>query len=558
MKEDVHNIHVAATHDIHGTKTMKFKVRADDPKDAKRKVKYELSRRFWNVNVSKHQGIVESDDTDVNEGLFSKKVPIHKRVEPTMDGKKAPVSGVKRGAGGKFQKFDNSAPEVKIKPKADYVHPVVAAAKNKSSERIEPHMDKSGSAGSHSTTGKHVLTINHDNSVTHTNPKGDSRELHGAMKTSSAHMIVSKAVKDLHGGGEAVHVKDASGKWSKRMEKTHPHIEKGILQTKNRPTHSMHTWSESQEIDEIMADKFAPKKLKDIIVRPARKWSEYDGNTEDEQSFVKKHKDAGEQIADRNGNGDEVFRAANIKRNEKPVVPGEDEKKYADWNGDVKNVEEARAVTTSKPSPITHDHLDQHWATQHVAPQGSKISKSPDGESAIIHHPSGEIHHIHSGLLHQSDFDYGKLNRIDNKSSKTHAEAGKYNVIKHNYNREGTFSHQFVAAKKHGGAGNILHTPDESKAKEFQTKEHAENHINHHSQWVDHGVHFTAHEKRNPAQVKAQAKKSKDLRSKAVKTFHDAANKWVSSGGKSEEPHNDPKYHSLLAKSKKLRHPGIH
>jgi hypothetical protein len=89
-----------------------------------------------------------------------------------------------------------------------------------------------------------------------------------------------------------------------------------------------------------MAGEYAPKKLKDIVLRPSRKWSEYDGNTDDEKDIVRKSRASTVVHPDRNGNEDDVFKASKLKRAGKPVAPGEDEKKYADNNGHVTNVGE--------------------------------------------------------------------------------------------------------------------------------------------------------------------------------------------------------------------------
>ena len=94
-----------------------------------------------------------------------------------------------------------------------------------------------------------------------------------------------------------------------------------------------------ESINESAVEKYAPKKLKDILTKPARKWNEYKGNTKDEQDIIDKINNNTVVHPDRNGNGDDVFTGSKLKRDEKAVVPGDDEKKYAEWNGKVKNVE---------------------------------------------------------------------------------------------------------------------------------------------------------------------------------------------------------------------------
>lgn len=78
--------------------------------------------------------------------------------------------------------------------------------------------------------------------------------------------------------------------------------------------------------------KFAPKKLRDIIAKPAKRTHEYKGNTPDERAIVARYDDNTVEHPDRNGNGDDVFKASKIKRDDKKVVPGDDEKKYDEWN----------------------------------------------------------------------------------------------------------------------------------------------------------------------------------------------------------------------------------
>lgn len=81
------------------------------------------------------------------------------------------------------------------------------------------------------------------------------------------------------------------------------------------------------------------KSLRDIIgATPKRMHNELDGNTKDEQEIIAKIRSYTKKYADLNGNGDDVFSASKIDRDEKKVVPGEDEKKYAEFNGEVKNI----------------------------------------------------------------------------------------------------------------------------------------------------------------------------------------------------------------------------
>lgn len=78
------------------------------------------------------------------------------------------------------------------------------------------------------------------------------------------------------------------------------------------------------------------KPLRDIT--PKRKHNEYEGNTPDEQKMVKQFKDDMKVHDDPAKNSSNVFSASNIKKSEKPVDPGEDENRYAEYNGHVANV----------------------------------------------------------------------------------------------------------------------------------------------------------------------------------------------------------------------------
>lgn len=90
------------------------------------------------------------------------------------------------------------------------------------------------------------------------------------------------------------------------------------------------------------------KPLRDIL-SPKRRHNELDGNTPDEKKIIAQLRANTKLVADRNGNGDEVFKASSMKRDEKPVQPGDDEHKYTQWNGVVVNVGD------DKPTPVGWD-----------------------------------------------------------------------------------------------------------------------------------------------------------------------------------------------------------
>lgn len=73
--------------------------------------------------------------------------------------------------------------------------------------------------------------------------------------------------------------------------------------------------------------------------KPARKHHEYLGNTRDEKNIIQKVRNLMKFKKDENGNDDKLFKASHIKRVEKPMVPGDDEDRYAQNNGEVKNID---------------------------------------------------------------------------------------------------------------------------------------------------------------------------------------------------------------------------
>lgn len=79
-----------------------------------------------------------------------------------------------------------------------------------------------------------------------------------------------------------------------------------------------------------------PKHLRAIA--PKRKHNEYEGNTSDEQKMVSQFKDDMKVHDDPAKNGPDVFSGAKLSKSHKPVDPGDDEDRYAKYNGEVVNV----------------------------------------------------------------------------------------------------------------------------------------------------------------------------------------------------------------------------
>lgn len=309
------------------------------------------------------------------------------RVEPVMgDGKDPSNRTTERGEKGRFRSTVRKAPMVSLEPRdrkgggsssgnaaVDRARGRTAKPGNAISRFLDKHIkvatwddhlpkrvDRSKeppmSRGS-GPSGEHLtFHINKDRSVDLEDSEG-RYNLNGPMKNlSSVHPHVIDYMKRLRhmGDDRHIHVKDSSGDWGRMMRKRDETLADNEKSRKRglEPTNFVkredvpeHTYSEETMHEE---KKFAPKPLRDIVPKPARRWSEYDGNTPDEQKIVSDFR-KGIVHADRNGNGDEVFKASKVKRDEKPVVPGDDESIYAGHNGDVANVGDSGETVHSYP-----------------------------------------------------------------------------------------------------------------------------------------------------------------------------------------------------------------
>lgn len=543
----------------------KVKVRAKDATSAKNKAATHMSQQSKKVTKVEHKGII-------TEKKFE-------RIEPTFDAPKpkAPKQSLASKIVSKLR-IKKDGPAARVEPSFDAPKPKAAAPVGK----IEPTMNGKphpttrivrGDKGRYKkeaippapevhdgNSKEHKFVINKDNSIHYHAPDGSKQELFGPMHhQSSAHQLALDSVKFVHKQDPSakIHVHDSSGGYGKfvgRVSKTSAdwseYHHKKEADRKSRlndkspkvrakaeaepvPTHSSDPTIPKHKITEenmsvTEETKYAPKKLKDVTSRPSRKWNEYGGNTKDEQDIVDKVRDNTVQVPDRNGNGDDVFKAAKLKRAEKPVNPGDDEKKYAEWNGEVKNIEEAfgvlsfndlmeaaRPLTTTKfgSEKITPRHLDYHWATKHVALHGDRIHA--EGDDAVIthHHPDGgrDTTRIEKGAKHISEMPKGTYDHKEGGRSDAHA--GKKVVMRttHSYGKEPKVD--FVGAKKRKGSfGGHHHVDDESQAKEFKSAAHAHNHANmmnrYHADYGDEGhpKHFSVHDKRDANQVKASKK----------------------------------------------------
>ena len=474
------------------TRRAVVKVEATSKSQAINKAGAKISRMGLTVRDITHHSVSEGS------------LPFHKRVEPTFDAPKPKSKGNER------------------------IEPTFDAPKNSSTSSTS----KKSSSGPAMKDDEVRMSITHHITPirgTSNKPRslykvhkvekdGSSQEIFSSQHLETIHRFVLGGVRHVKDAAPEtpVHVHDkAKTGYSKWIDSTRPHGKKMTV-----PDHTISENDHNRGSSNMTTNtKYAPKKLKDILPpKPSKKWNELDGNTEDEKKIVSDFRKNAVLHPDPAGNGDDVFKASNIVHNGKPVLPGDDEEKYAKNNGKVANLEAYKLpgslwditeaagpmATSYFSSPITGRDTDFHWATKHVAPQGSKIRRV--GKDAEITHPDGTIHHIEDGAVHQSQKKY------DTKpEGKTHAHAGKYTVIKKTApygNHSKTLTH-FVSSKIASNTmGAKSTTSDEKWAHEFHNKEHASNYTNvmHHA--IDklgdggHPTRYEIHNKRSPGEIK--------------------------------------------------------
>lgn len=578
----------------------KVKVRAKDSTSAKNKAATYMSQSGKRVTKVEHHGVI-------SEKKFE-------RIEPSFDPPKPKPVVKKQSLVQKIaSRFKKQGPAERIEPSFDPPKPKEA---QKPAGKIEPTLDGKPPAKTRIVRGEkgrfkkevippappvendtvsgHKFVINKDNSVHYHAPDGSKHQMFGPMTNkSSAHQLTLDAVRFIHNEdpNSKIHVHDSSGgygkfvnmksKSSEKWAETYRKKEASRQSRLNDPNKKVRDKAEQEHVPSysmspipnhkiteekmftINENKYAPKKLRDITLKPSRKWNEYDGNTKDEQEIVDRFRKNAVQHPDRNGNGDDIFKAVNLKRVEKPMVPGEDEKKYAEWNGDVKNIEEkysllsfSELLEATRPLVSNHygegttekirpHHLDYHWATKYVAQPGDRISQH--GDDAVIHHYSDGGHHttrIENGAKHISEMPKGTY---DKPAGRTDAHAGKHIVMRTTMSYKSEPRVDFVGAKKNKSiAGGHIHVDNEEHAKEFKTAAHAHNHANmmnrYHDEYGDggHPKHYTVHPKRDAQQIKKA-----NLAHAAAKKEHEATLK--KHGGNIFHPEVEKSYHKMVA-----------
>ena len=393
----------------------------------------------------------------------------------------------------------SSAPVAKVAPAAPAPSKnVVASPKQANSKPMNPNLQRLVAMRQARPT---VATITKDSNtkvVSQTSPEN------------------SKEVQDfLNKGGRVQKV--AKGKTNYRWPDGNP-------EKKIKESHSVQ--EDMKDVKSAMPKGAKP--LSQILPKPARKSHEWLGNTEDERKIVNMYRDHTVEFPDYNGNGDDVFKGTRVKRAEKPVNPGEDEMKYAEWNTDIhvkeelspelfkkKGGEPAALTSSHGPEKISSRHLDYHWATKYAAKPGDTIKAV--GNDAHITSTEPDTHEtiktvITDGARHISQMPKGTYDSKD--GNRTDANSGKYNVVRTHKSSDGYKSVHFVSSKKDKDViGNQEHTTNESDAKEFKNYTHAQNHSNlmnrHHEDYGNGETRWQAYPKRDASQVKSWKSKWK-------------------------------------------------
>jgi hypothetical protein len=298
---------------------------------------------------------------------------------------------------------------------------------------------------------------------------------------------------------------------------------------------------EAKEVSEVgtKGKPYGPKKLGDIVSGKGN--DEWSGNTPREASIIKQVRDNTVVFPDVAGNGPDVFAGAKQQRAKFPVKPGEDAENYRKWFNQGPTVaawynarpmvkEDVDGFETKTRAIFPHD-LDKSWATSHVAPQGSTICSK--GDTTILCHPNGDRHHI----------DGGEKPAVSAKGDK-----GKFNIVVHSsdYNEGG----KFISNKKSLRFGYVNTTANETEAKDFHSKAHAENHINHNTHGLGKYDWMSIHDKRPKETIKADAL----AKNKAIDAHNTAWGAAVKAG---RHPEADVKVRVARQKIRKHTHPGL-
>lgn len=270
------------------------------------------------------------------------------------------------------------------------------------------------------------------------------------------------------------------------------------------------------------------------------------GNTEREKKIIALMRRNTVKYPDVAGNSDDVFSGTRQNRASFPVAPGQDVKNYNNWfNKGIDPAalsyegpyvqEEYDAVGMDNRAgfyPITHHDLQKNWSVVHAAPVGAK--RSTKGTTTIIHHPDNSLHYIHGGEL-----------KHDGKGTK---DGSGFNVIVHSYNEKQPKG--FVSNKK-TLYGFTKVTNDELNAKEFKTREHAQNHVNLTQQFLAPDSYMSIHPKRDATKVKTERALHKKASNELVGAIKDATSRGVNID-------DDMKVRLARAKIRKHRHPELY
>lgn len=268
------------------------------------------------------------------------------------------------------------------------------------------------------------------------------------------------------------------------------------------------------------------------------------GNTEREKRIIALMRHNTVKYPDVAGNGDDVYSGARQSRVDFPVAPGQDVRNYNNWfnkgvdphglsyEGPFVKEDYGYVTDNSGFYPITHHDLQKNWSVVHAAPVGSK--RTTKDNTTIIQHPEGSLHYIHNGEL-----------KHDGKGTKDNSG---FNVIVHSYNDKQPKG--FVSDKK-TLYGFTKVTNDELNAKEFKTKEHAQNHVNLTQQFLPHDCYMSIHPKRDVTKVKTERVLHKKASNELVSAIKDAT-------ARGANIDDDMKVRLARTKIRKHRHPNLY
>ncbi len=244
---------------------------------------------------------------------------------------------------------------------------IVKTTSPKAAKEVETFLDKDGNRVKKIATGKRNYSWPQGNPVRKPR-KGIKEDIENIDETS--HSKIIRYMKAAHADQQSMKnpqsfpgAADGTGKTvNPENQQKYNRRSKGLNRAVNK---YMSNYDKGIREEEQYPQIKGAKPLSKIIAQPAKKYNEYTGSTADERAIMKRYQDHTVLVPDRNGNGDDVFKAAKIKRAHKPLNPGDDEKIYAAWNGDVPVVEEVDYTQPTPHIPFEDRDGDNHIVVAH-------------------------------------------------------------------------------------------------------------------------------------------------------------------------------------------------